>query len=648
MLILILFLSGAWIESFETQGFFPPNNWLIVNEDCLDAFWFRDVTSGHTGNYSATCYADTSYAGLDFTNLDYLITTRVLPQIASQDTILGFWYKTSEPRCSLDIMITTSSPPDMSTFYLLQTFIAADTSWGQGSVNLTSYSGVPVYIAFRARHMQGNQQIWLDDILLPDMTAQPSEYNGRLRTKGPPSQKYLLVWGSHYQMGYAHGYLLGEEAAANLERFAIGNTFFHLISPTQYEYAALPYFRLRFSSPQKYQDEAQGMIDGCFAKGVDLYHQALGRDITVEDILCLNALCDFRIFGCSSISGWGESTVNDDTLQSGLVIARDLDYSTGEYTSLGNTSVIIAHAPDALDEQRFVTITMAGIFGCLSGVNEHGVGICCDYGYNIDTTNISPNSLTAFILSCRNALETVDFDTNGVNDIYDIKQAIHDSTSLICWDVHLFSPYDASHPVPAGILEINNIGDSLRLVSDNIIAPQINSDWNLCVTNHERVLYPPVYCSRYQVMADSLNADLHLTTRRAIAIENAVAGWMYYAGTVQSMAIRTNVITTHPDWPCIGVSYARRNQGAHVFDHLYYSWEELFSGLPGIEEHGSALHKKSFFNTTIFTGPLVVPDGITYRIFDINGREVDADHMAPGIYFIEVEGLKTVKVIKLK
>jgi len=528
---------------------------------------------------------------------------------------------------------------------LCQTIIIPDTTWGQVIVSLSSYNGVPVYIAFRARHMRYDQQVWLDDIWLPDMTAQPSEYNGRMRTKGPPSQKYLLVWGSHYQRGYAQGYLLGEEAMANLARFAIGNTSLHMVSPGQYEYGALPYFRLFFSTPQKYQDEALGMIHGCLAKGVDLFHQALGRDITVEDILCLNSLCDF---GCSSISGWGESTVHDDTLQGGLIIARDLDYSTGQYTSLGNTSVIIAHAPDSPDEQKFVSISMAGIFGCLSGVNEHGVGLCCDYGYNNDTTYIPPSSLVAYILSCRNAIEIADPDSNGVNDIYDIKQAIDDSTSLRCWDVHVFSPYDANHPVPAGILEMNNTGDSLRLVSDNIIAPLIASDWNLCVTNHERVLYPPVYCYRYQVMADSLNNDLHLDTQRAIAIENAVAGWGYYAGTVQSMVIRTNVITEHPQWPCIGVSYARRNQGAHVFDHLFYSWEELFDGMPGIKEHRFTVREKTFFGPTVFTGSLRRLFDENYKVYNTAGREVNINTMIPGIYFIKKDSGDIIKVIKIK
>jgi len=647
--MIILFLHASWTESFETQDYFPPDHWIIVNEDCLDAFWFRDITAGYTGNNSATCYADTAYSGLTFTNLDYLITPQVLPQAGANDTLLSFWCKAAfTTGCTLDIMVTASSPPDMRAFTLLQTVSITDTSWVQETVSLGSYSGSPIYVAFRIRAMQNSEQIWLDNIMLPDITAQPFICNGRLMVKGPPSQKYLLIWGSHYQMGYGHGYLLGEEAMANLIRFAIGNTSFHMISPIEYENAALPYFRLRFSTPQKYQDEAQGMYEGCFAKGVDIYHPELGREVTVEDLLCLNALCDFNMFGCSSISGWGESTVNDDTLQSGMVIARDLDFSTGQYTSLGNTSIIIAHASDLPDEQNFISITMAGIFGCLSGVNEQGVGLCCDYGYNRDTTYIPPNSLAAFTLSCRNAVETVDLDSNGVHDIFDLKQAIYDSTSLTCWDVHLFSPYDANHQIPAGILEINNISDSLRVTSDNIISPQINSDWNLCVTNHERVLYTPVYCYRYQIMADSLNDDLHLDTPRAIAIENAVAGWGYYAGTVQSIVFRPNIIVEHPDWPCVGVSYAARNQGAHVLHRHYYSWDELFSGLPGIEEHGSKLRTINGFSPTIFRGRLNLQTNNDYKVFDITGRQIDANHLAPGVYFVEVDGKTTTKVVKIR
>ena len=54
---------------------------------------------------------------------------------------------------------------------------------------------------------------------------------------------------------------------------------------------------------------------------------------------------------------------------------------------------------------------------------------------------------------------------------------------------------------------------------------------------------------------------------------------------------------------------------------------------------------------TVFTGPLDLPENTDYKLFDITGREVTADNIAPGIYFIKIDGsdgLKTVKVFKLK
>jgi hypothetical protein len=51
---------------------------------------------------------------------------------------------------------------------------------------------------------------------------------------------------------------------------------------------------------------------------------------------------------------------------------------------------------------------------------------------------------------------------------------------------------------------------------------------------------------------------------------------------------------------------------------------------------------------TIFSGPLVLPKGKTCRIFDITGRIVMPNVMKPGIYFIEVDGKISQKVIKVK
>ena len=52
--------------------------------------------------------------------------------------------------------------------------------------------------------------------------------------------------------------------------------------------------------------------------------------------------------------------------------------------------------------------------------------------------------------------------------------------------------------------------------------------------------------------------------------------------------------------------------------------------------------------TTILSGPLKLPAGKTCRIFDVMGRVVTPDMMKPGIYFVEVDGKISQKVIKVR
>lgn len=54
------------------------------------------------------------------------------------------------------------------------------------------------------------------------------------------------------------------------------------------------------------------------------------------------------------------------------------------------------------------------------------------------------------------------------------------------------------------------------------------------------------------------------------------------------------------------------------------------------------------FSTTIFNGPLVLPEGKNCKVLDITGRVVVPQHIKPGIYFIEVDGEIVNKVIKVK
>ncbi|HIE06037.1 MAG TPA: hypothetical protein EYP58_04475 [bacterium (Candidatus Stahlbacteria)] len=70
-----------------------------------------------------------------------------------------------------------------------------------------------------------------------------------------------------------------------------------------------------------------------------------------------------------------------------------------------------------------------------------------------------------------------------------------------------------------------------------------------------------------------------------------------------------------------------------------------YSGIPGIEE-GVDRHPR--YQTTIIAGPLQLPEGKIYRIFDAAGRRISIDQIRPGIYFIEVDGRISQKVVKIR
>lgn len=68
----------------------------------------------------------------------------------------------------------------------------------------------------------------------------------------------------------------------------------------------------------------------------------------------------------------------------------------------------------------------------------------------------------------------------------------------------------------------------------------------------------------------------------------------------------------------------------------------------GIIEQKTMCVGDHFLRATIINGPLQLPAGKTCKVFDITGRVVMPDQMKPGIYFIEIDGVITQKVVKVR
>jgi len=65
------------------------------------------------------------------------------------------------------------------------------------------------------------------------------------------------------------------------------------------------------------------------------------------------------------------------------------------------------------------------------------------------------------------------------------------------------------------------------------------------------------------------------------------------------------------------------------------------------EAKGNIITKQAS-GASIIQGPLVLPENANCRIFDITGRTVVPDKIRPGVFFIEVDGKITRKVVKVR
>jgi hypothetical protein len=82
----------------------------------------------------------------------------------------------------------------------------------------------------------------------------------------------------------------------------------------------------------------------------------------------------------------------------------------------------------------------------------------------------------------------------------------------------------------------------------------------------------------------------------------------------------------------------------------YVDFEPWLTTPVGVEERPivEPVEKQQNLSATIFRGPLQLSEGKKCKVFDITGRIVEPDGIAPGVYFLEIDNKVVQKVIKIK
>lgn len=327
----------------------------------------------------------------------------------------------------------------------------------------------------------------------------------------------LKIWGTHYERGYATGYLMGENIVYLAHDYFVVSVCGN--NATLFEYVK-NYFLAASSIEDKYHNEADGMINGMIDAGVDIYDITLQREIDKDDILLVNAIVDLigitdmpgeLDFGCSSMSSWGNNTIDDPLLNGELVITRQMDWTP--HQALNDNHLLIVHFPAENDEVNWMSFTFPGLFGALSAINEEGLCAFMNVGNNHNYS--SPSNLHPVLLSIRNGIESYDYNNDYEINAMDVTDAVGNKMHLSGSIIHT-----SNHDYGL-IAETNNEnGTEVRGDNENTIIPTEC----LVATNHFRKLYDPIYCNRYANISDSLNANSDMTIDRSWRVLQGASG----------------------------------------------------------------------------------------------------------------------------
>jgi hypothetical protein len=296
------------------------------------------------------------------------------------------------------------------------------------------------------------------------------------------SMRTLKLYGSHYEIGYAHGYLLGPEIFERQKSILSEEGLLVF-----YENEVLPNIN-QVHFPNEYYQEIQGNYDGIKARTVDgiIYSELLGREVNYNDAIALNCLNAFASRGmCSSFSVWGDITHNGAVLTAYNHDCSIADEYTGKW-------IVIVRVPDkASGAIPTVCIGQAGDLNVHTVMNFSGITLSCQ-AINMFNPATSTDGFASEGIIFRNLIENVHAEqpVEDIENVLNVLYGIEAEALMMSWP-------NPDQNTCAAALEIDgnltqNHGFSLRF-------PDNNKQY-IIQTNHFRLRYalPEEPCQRYQ------------------------------------------------------------------------------------------------------------------------------------------------------
>ncbi len=190
-------------------------------------------------------------------------------------------------------------------------------------------------------------------------------------TENDRSLTVLHTSGSHYDIGYQHGYLLADQVVQNIQT---GLQYIQDPCHVKHPSAEIPNYvdRLTAFTPQKYIDEVNGIIAGVAA--------ATGQTLEFRDVMTMQMLADLGqvVPQCTEFAVKGGATTDGHTIH-----GRNLDWATVPGFAHDRSMLMIAQPTG---EQATCSASWAGYIGTVTGINASGVSVGTNTCVSSDST----------------------------------------------------------------------------------------------------------------------------------------------------------------------------------------------------------------------------------------------------------------------
>lgn len=180
---------------------------------------------------------------------------------------------------------------------------------------------------------------------------EPAQITGELASigEGPDAMHVVTLWGTPYEMGYAHGKLGADKIKAFYQRMIIAMAIGMKVKAEALDEA---WAQMEPFVAAHHIEEMQGLADGA---GVPL--QMVQR---------AHAIPDLSEFNCTFFAAWGDATPDGRLHQ-----IRALDYAT--QAGIQDEPALIVCKPEG--RNAFVNIGWLGFIGCVSGMSEKHIAL---------------------------------------------------------------------------------------------------------------------------------------------------------------------------------------------------------------------------------------------------------------------------------